>query len=318
MVARRGGARRGARGRGRLLSQRWWELVVGTSLLGLCCALCPVTFHCAQAAPWNQDEDLAALGSLDSLLAYEDLQQAVQQAEDAAGVAEAAESRGKVAVAPWQPADPDPQLYLLTEYDRGGQGQARVKRNRDAQATRLGSGKAHGLRRHVRNPPGGSSGGQRLSIVNPLDVLRQRLLLEIARRRKASVPQANREMLEGIGKRSWSPVLPPLPLTIEQQLERCLSQLGDPLKTQDKLTRLAILYKAIEYGKCDLTSDLTEQPDQRQQQQQQQQLSSAEVRPQEQGETNHLRDEQEEWNGRQQASGWSRNARAATSSNLVS
>ena len=53
-----------------------------------------------------------------------------------------------------------------------------------------GPGPGLGLRRNVRNPPGSS--GQRLSIVNPLDVLRQRLLLEIARRRKASVPQTNR------------------------------------------------------------------------------------------------------------------------------
>jgi hypothetical protein len=43
-----------------------------------------------------------------------------------------------------------------------------------------------------------------LSIVNPLDVLRQRLLLEIARRRMRQSQdqiQANREILQTIGKR---------------------------------------------------------------------------------------------------------------------
>jgi hypothetical protein len=106
-------------------------LLVGTSILSLCGALCGSLCGPgpgAHAAPWNQDEDLAALGSLDSLLAYEDLQQAVQQAEDvwgrgqgtSTGVATAARSK----LPPWQPAEPDPQLYLLTEYERGG-GQVR-------------------------------------------------------------------------------------------------------------------------------------------------------------------------------------------------
>ncbi|KAG8227637.1 hypothetical protein J437_LFUL008714 [Ladona fulva] len=51
---------------------------------------------------------------------------------------------------------------------------------------------------------GGIAGGPSLSIVNPLDVLRQRLLLEIARRRmRQSEDQilANRELLKSIGKR---------------------------------------------------------------------------------------------------------------------
>ncbi|KAE8741849.1 Corticotropin releasing-factor (CRF)-related diuretic hormone [Frankliniella occidentalis] len=237
MVVRRSG--------GRPLTASWELAVV------LLCALCGA----GRAAPWNQDEDLAALGSLDSLLAYEDLRQAVQQAEDAwgqpgavAGVAPGAvpgaAARGKGAAA-WQPAEPDPQLYLLTEYDRGGQGQTRVKRNREAVAAAAAAGRLsarsnNGLRRHVRNPS--SSSSQRLSIVNPLDVLRQRLLLEIARRRKASVPQSN--------------------------------------------------------------SDLGDQGDQRQQQQQQQQQLPSETRPQEQGETNHIRDEQDDWSARQQANGW--------------
>jgi hypothetical protein len=52
-----------------------------------------------------------------------------------------------------------------------------------------------------------TGGGPSLSIVNPLDVLRQRLLLEIARRRmRQSQDQilANREMLQTIGKRDVS------------------------------------------------------------------------------------------------------------------
>ncbi|XP_046393930.1 pupal cuticle protein 36 [Ischnura elegans] len=50
----------------------------------------------------------------------------------------------------------------------------------------------------------GLSEGPSLSIVNPLDVLRQRLLLEIARRRMRESEdqiQANRELLKSIGKR---------------------------------------------------------------------------------------------------------------------
>lgn len=49
-----------------------------------------------------------------------------------------------------------------------------------------------------------TGGAPSLSIVNPLDVLRQRLLLEIARRRMRQSQdqiQANREILQTIGKR---------------------------------------------------------------------------------------------------------------------
>ncbi|KAK3907696.1 Diuretic hormone [Frankliniella fusca] len=314
MVVRR------VRGGGRPLTASW-ELAAALVAV-LLCALCGG----GGAAPWNQDEDLAALGSLDSLLAYEDLRQAVQQAEDAWGPqaaaapgAQGAAPGGAKSAAAWQPAEPDPQLYLLTEYDRGGQGQTRVKRNREAVAAAAAAGRIaarnpSGLRRHARNPS--SSSSQRLSIVNPLDVLRQRLLLEIARRRKASVPQSNREMLEGIGKRSsWSPKVP-----VEQQverLERCLAELGElggagpaagagaaaaAAKAEDRLARLTLLYRAIEYGdKCDITSDLGDQ-DQRQPQQHQHLPSGA--HPQEQGETNHIRDEQDDWSARHQANGW--------------
>nr|CAD7420285.1 unnamed protein product [Timema poppensis] len=74
---------------------------------------------------------------------------------------------------------PDPRFYVLSELEReaGAQAARRVKR----------------------------TGGPSLSIVNPLDVLRQRLLLEIARRRmRQSEDQilANRELLRSIGKRN--------------------------------------------------------------------------------------------------------------------
>lgn len=53
-----------------------------------------------------------------------------------------------------------------------------------------------------------TGGAPSLSIVNPLDVLRQRLLLEIARRRMRQSQdqiQANREILQTIGKRDINP-----------------------------------------------------------------------------------------------------------------
>uniref|UniRef100_A0A1B6BYX5 Corticotropin-releasing factor domain-containing protein n=1 Tax=Clastoptera arizonana TaxID=38151 RepID=A0A1B6BYX5_9HEMI len=76
----------------------------------------------------------------------------------------------------------DPKLYVLTETGNEGPqyGALRAKRT-------------------------GLGGGPSLSIVNPLDVLRQRLLLEIARRRMRQSEekiQANREWLKTIGKRS--------------------------------------------------------------------------------------------------------------------
>lgn len=77
----------------------------------------------------------------------------------------------------WESA-PDPRFYVLTELEReSNQASRRVKR---------------------------TGGAPSLSIVNPLDVLRQRLLLEIARRRMRQSQdqiQANREILQTIGKR---------------------------------------------------------------------------------------------------------------------
>ncbi|XP_069688574.1 diuretic hormone 1 [Periplaneta americana] len=77
----------------------------------------------------------------------------------------------------WENA-PDPRFYVLTELEReSSQAARRVKR---------------------------TGSGPSLSIVNPLDVLRQRLLLEIARRRMRQSQdqiQANREILQTIGKR---------------------------------------------------------------------------------------------------------------------
>lgn len=77
---------------------------------------------------------------------------------------------------------PDPRMYVLTELESSGginQGDSRVKRK-----------------------------GPSLSIVNPLDVLRQRLLVEMARRQKAESMgkiQKNREILLSLGKRSIFP-----------------------------------------------------------------------------------------------------------------
>ncbi|CAG2117088.1 unnamed protein product, partial [Medioppia subpectinata] len=64
--------------------------------------------------------------------------------------------------------------------------------------------------------------GPQLSIVNPLDVLRQRLLLELARRKMKENQdqiQANAEILKKIGKRSVSSfvgIIPQNPRTSSQ------------------------------------------------------------------------------------------------------
>ncbi|XP_046668390.1 diuretic hormone 45 [Homalodisca vitripennis] len=78
----------------------------------------------------------------------------------------------------------DPELYMLTE-----------KEDEETQENK---------RRLKRT---GLGGGPSLSIVNPLDVLRQRLLLEIARRRMRQSEEKiaeNRKWLKTIGKRSVS------------------------------------------------------------------------------------------------------------------
>uniref|UniRef100_A0A1B6E378 Corticotropin-releasing factor domain-containing protein n=1 Tax=Clastoptera arizonana TaxID=38151 RepID=A0A1B6E378_9HEMI len=49
-----------------------------------------------------------------------------------------------------------------------------------------------------------SKRSQSLSIVNPLEVLRQKLMLDVARRRLRGQEDANREWLKSIGKRSES------------------------------------------------------------------------------------------------------------------
>ncbi|KAG5881513.1 hypothetical protein JTB14_002629 [Gonioctena quinquepunctata] len=50
----------------------------------------------------------------------------------------------------------------------------------------------------------GESGGS-LSIVNSLDVLRNRLLLEIARKKAKEGASRNRQMLVNLGKRAYFP-----------------------------------------------------------------------------------------------------------------
>lgn len=89
----------------------------------------------------------------------------------------------------WQHVLSDPKLYLLTE--------TAANNDQDMPGGRGFDGGA-GRRRLKR------TNGPSLSIVNPLDVLRQRLLLEIARRRmRQSEDQviANRQWLKTIGKR---------------------------------------------------------------------------------------------------------------------
>ncbi|CAH0387298.1 unnamed protein product [Bemisia tabaci] len=98
--------------------------------------------------------------------------------------------------APFDPQPPnglwkhvsDPNLYILSEREsQDKEGELKSKRN-------------------GRN--GLTGNGPSLSIVNPLEVLRQRLLLEIARRRMRQSEdqiQANRELLKTIGKRSLAP-----------------------------------------------------------------------------------------------------------------
>nr|CAD7425846.1 unnamed protein product [Timema monikensis] len=90
---------------------------------------------------------------------------------------------------------PDPRFYVLSELEREAGVQYRLSRHNPS-CSKLCSKAARRVKR---------TGGPSLSIVNPLDVLRQRLLLEIARRRmRQSEDQilANRELLRSIGKRN--------------------------------------------------------------------------------------------------------------------
>ncbi|XP_063224908.1 diuretic hormone 45 [Bacillus rossius redtenbacheri] len=123
---------------------------------------------------------LAASSEITAAPAYLDAQslEALGELVGPADADAALLAAGKPNLQGWEPA-PDPRYYLLTELDRDPAQQAprRVKR--------------HG-------------GGPSLSIVNPLDVLRQRLLLVLARRRMRQSEeqiQANKELLEKIGKR---------------------------------------------------------------------------------------------------------------------
>ncbi|XP_067014533.1 diuretic hormone 44 [Anabrus simplex] len=82
----------------------------------------------------------------------------------------------------WDAGLLDPRFYLLSELESDNdQASRRVKR----------------------------TGSQSLSIVAPLDVLRQRLLLELNRRRMRQSEgqiEANRKLLTSIGKRSDRPI----------------------------------------------------------------------------------------------------------------
>lgn len=76
----------------------------------------------------------------------------------------------------------DPRFYLLTEME---------KNDIDYQEPLIGRIKRQGL-----------NNGPSLSIVNSLDVLRNRLLLEIARKKQLEGMNRNRNLLSSVGKRA--------------------------------------------------------------------------------------------------------------------
>nr|AWT50600.1 neuropeptide DH45 [Diaphorina citri] len=98
----------------------------------------------------------------------------------------------------------DPKLFLLTESEEETPSYNYAVDYRDKREALIssGSGNDNMLRTNWKN------NGPSLSIVNPLDVLRQRLLLEIARRRQEksqSQINENRKFLSSIGKRNFQP-----------------------------------------------------------------------------------------------------------------
>ncbi|XP_072376817.1 diuretic hormone 45 isoform X1 [Diabrotica undecimpunctata] len=82
----------------------------------------------------------------------------------------------------------DPRFYLLTEME-SNDFDNQVEMNPEIRMKRAGS--------RI-----GESGGS-LSIVNSLDVLRNRLLLEIARKKAKEGASRNRQMLMNLGKRGF-------------------------------------------------------------------------------------------------------------------
>ncbi|KAB0796498.1 hypothetical protein PPYR_10559 [Photinus pyralis] len=78
----------------------------------------------------------------------------------------------------------DPRFYVLTEAESN---------DIDFQEPLIGEGR---IKRQ------GLNGGPSLSIVNSLDVLRNRLLLEIARKKQLEGMNRNRNLLSSVGKRA--------------------------------------------------------------------------------------------------------------------
>uniref|UniRef100_A0A8D8LXA2 Diuretic hormone n=1 Tax=Cacopsylla melanoneura TaxID=428564 RepID=A0A8D8LXA2_9HEMI len=101
----------------------------------------------------------------------------------------------------------DPKLFLLTETEEEGpsaNNYVDYRDKREAKMFREGGGGMGGNNNLIRGSTWNK--GPSLSIVNPLDVLRQRLMLEIARRRQEKSQNQidkNREILSNLGKRSY-------------------------------------------------------------------------------------------------------------------
>ncbi|KAL1450247.1 hypothetical protein WDU94_002685 [Cyamophila willieti] len=102
----------------------------------------------------------------------------------------------------------DPKLFLLTETEEEGPGNNNYGDYRDKREAKMfregGGGGLGGNNNMIRG--NNWNKGPSLSIVNPLDVLRQRLMLEIARRRQEKSQNQidkNREILSNLGKRNY-------------------------------------------------------------------------------------------------------------------
>ncbi|XP_044726675.1 uncharacterized protein LOC123290519 [Chrysoperla carnea] len=96
----------------------------------------------------------------------------------------------------WMGVNNDPRFYVLSEFGR------QDNLNQQEQENLLASNDNDKMQK--RDGKLGRNGPS-LSIVQPLDILRQRMLLEIARRKalqQVKQVQANREILENLGKRN--------------------------------------------------------------------------------------------------------------------
>nr|QGA72550.1 diuretic hormone 44-like protein [Rhynchophorus ferrugineus] len=92
----------------------------------------------------------------------------------------------------------DPRLYVLTEMESND-----VDNQKEPRFTDVSSY----IRSKKQSSRIGEAGGS-LSIVNSLDVLRNRLLLEIARKKAKEGANRNRQLLMNLGKRAYMHNLP--------------------------------------------------------------------------------------------------------------